>query len=101
MAPEVVETRGAVYTIKTKANTPVLALGRNPRRIVWSLLNASDTPIYFGYDSSVSTSGRSMGWKVDAGGAIEDEFHKGEVWIICSQDDKQVTLVEVSRVEGG
>jgi hypothetical protein len=89
-----------VFTMTTQANVPLRALARNPKRQVWSALNYSDTDIYYGHGPDVTTTGRTKGWRIPAsGGSVEDEFHKGEVWIICTADGKELTVEEVTLEE--
>jgi len=78
---------------------PTRLLNRNPKRVVFSVINDSSTVVYVGFDSNVSTTGKRRGVKLDAnGGWCEDEYHKGEVWAIA-EAPTQVTVVEVSEGE--
>lgn len=93
-------TKSNVFAVLTVADTPVRALQENPKRICWSAVNTSDTDVFFGHDQNVSTTGRTKGWPIRANyGAIEDEFSKDEVWIICAASDKEVIIQEVTEAE--
>jgi hypothetical protein len=89
-----------VFTLTTIANQPLKVLPKNPKRAVWSALNYSDSDVYYGHDQSVTTTGRTKGWRIPAaGGSVEDEYHRGEVWLICEYDGKEVTIEEVTVEE--
>jgi hypothetical protein len=65
------------------ANLPTRVLAPNPHRLSYSIKNDGAVNIYRGYDRSVATSGTNQGYLIAAGGdALEDEFHKGEVWLV-------------------
>lgn len=92
-------TSSSVFTVTTKT-TPIMALPRNNKRIVWSAINISDTTIYYGYDDQVATSGRTKGWLIPASNSkVEDEHAKDSVYIICGTAGKEITFQEVTEVE--
>ena len=96
-------TASTVFTVVTRANQPIKVLPANPRRLVWSAMNLSDTEVFFGYSPDVGTSGRKKGWRIAPSyGTVEDEYAKDEVYIICASAGKEVTIAETSEVpEGG
>jgi len=74
-----------VRTITLVANRAIKALSANPDRKVFTIKNDSGTAVFVGHRQDVATSGYKQGYKVDpGGGAIEDEFHKGDVWVIST-----------------
>lgn len=88
----------AVVTVTVKT-VPTRLLVANDKRKVYSIHNDSTVNVYVGYDKEVATSGPKRGILVRPnGGAIEDEFHKGEVWAIA-EAETEVTVVEVSEGE--
>jgi len=95
-----VETYARAVTFKTKANVAIKVLPRNPRRIVWSALNLSDTEMFFGYDQSLTGIGRPKGWRIAPGyGSVEDQHAKDDVFIWCAAGGKEITIQEVTSVE--
>jgi hypothetical protein len=94
------KTSSWVATFTTIANTPILVAPENPNRVVVSGLNLSDTEMFFGYSQDVSTTGKRKGWRIAPGyGTFEDEFAKDPIYIICSADDKEITIAETTKVE--
>ena len=85
-------------TVQTK---PTRLLSINPKRVNYTLFNDSSTNVYIGFDKNVSTTGKTKGIRLAAGGGyISDEHHKGEVWAIASSAT-EVTVVEVTLMDGG
>jgi hypothetical protein len=71
--------------IELVANVATRVLAPNPHRLSYSVKNNGAVIVYRGYDRSVTTSGPNQGYSIAVGGdAIEDEFHKGEVWLIAA-----------------
>ena len=78
---------------------PTRLLSRNPKRVVYTIINDSSVDVYVGFDKNVSTTGKTKGILVASGGGVwSDEFHKGEVWAIASSQT-QVTVVETTKGE--
>ena len=78
---------------------PTRVLARNPKRVVYTLINDSAYDVYVGFDKNVATTGKRKGILLAANGGIwSDEFHKGEVWAIASTQT-QITVVETTEGE--
>jgi len=83
-----------VWTVDLVANKAQMVAPKNPKRICISVKNDSAANVYYGHEEGVSTSGYRQGWLIDPnGGSLEDEFHKGEVWLI-SPSSVSVTILE-------
>jgi hypothetical protein len=71
--------------IQIVANVATRVLSPNTHRTSYSVKNDSIVVVFRGYDRSVAVAGPNQGYLIAAGGdAIEDEFHKGEVWLIAA-----------------
>jgi len=71
--------------IQIVAAVPTRVLAPNPHRLSYSVKNDGAVIVYRGYDRSVAVAGPNQGYSIAVGGdAIEDEFHKGEVWLIAA-----------------
>jgi len=80
--------------IQLVADTPTRVLSANPTRLSYSVKNDGAAIVYRGYDRGVAVAGPNQGYLIAVGGdAIEDEFHKGEVWLIAAADTN-VTVEE-------
>jgi hypothetical protein len=83
------------HTVQT---TPTRVLLANPERVSYTIQNTSVEDVYVGKSREVATSGFKTGMKISAGGdSIEDEFHKGEVWIVAASS---VSVVVTEDVKG-
>jgi len=83
------------------AERPRRVLTKNPKRLAYTIKNDSTVNIFVGHDSGVATSGYRQGYLVPAGGGvIEDRWHKGEVWVICTQN-VWITVAEDLPIEEG
>lgn len=73
-------------------------IGISPNRISLLITNNSDTVVYVGYDSEVSTTngiplsaaGGSLELKID----YEGEAVTGDFWAVCGSAGKVITLLE-------
>jgi len=73
--------------IQIVANAPTRVLTPNSHRTSYTVKNDSLVVVFRGYDRAVAVAGANQGLLIAAGGdAIEDEFHKGEVWLIAAAD---------------
>jgi len=88
-----------VWLEDLKANIVKKVMARNPNRASLSIKNDSAVNVYYGHSSGVATTGRRQGILVDPnGGALEDRWHKGDVYLIAPSDCN-VTLIEDLKVE--
>jgi len=77
--------------------TPKRLLARNPKRVMYAVLNDSAVDVYIGFDKNVSTTGKTKGILVaNNGGIWADEYHNGEVWAVATGSG-EVTVVEVTE----
>jgi hypothetical protein len=81
-------------TIPISPNVPTRALAANPNRKVVSIQNNGTEPVFYADSAGVQTSGFNQGWTIPPQGTIEDEYNKGEVWLIAS-NYTTVTIQEV------
>jgi len=89
-----------VRLIRIPANRATLLLKVNPERLAYTIKNDSTVDCFIGHGSDVAVSGHKQGIKVvAAGGYIEDEFHKGDVWGIATAT-MHVTVVEDVKLRG-
>jgi len=87
-----------VITLQVGA-TPKRLLANNPNRINFMLINNGSYDAYIGFDSNVSTTGKSKGVLLAANGGVWSyEFHKGEVWAVAT-GDTEITIVESTEGE--
>ena len=87
-----------VWTIEVSTQ-PKRVLSKNPNRLTYAILNTSATNVYVGFDSSVTYSGERRGIPVLAnGGFWQDEYHKGDVYVVA-EADTEVTVIEVVKEE--
>jgi len=86
-----------IWAVTLAANKAERVASANPNRICISIQNESSADVYYGHDAGVSISGPSQGFKIRAnGGFLEDEFYKGDVYLISSQ---AVTVVIAEDVK--
>jgi len=85
-----------VVTISV-GTSPTRILAANPKRLVYVILNPSNYDVYIGFNSNVSTTGKTKGILVASGGGVwADEYTKDEVWAIATTET-EITVMEVSE----
>jgi len=72
-----------VWKVHLVANVPQRVLKKNPLRKSFTIDNVSTADVYWSPYSWVATSGFRKGFLVRAASSAENEWHKGEVWLIC------------------
>jgi len=89
-----------VWVASLVANVAQKVAKRNELRRCLTIRNDSTEPVYYGHTSSVRTTGTLQGIKIDPnGGSLEDEFHKGEVWLIAAAAASVSIIEDVPEIE--
>jgi len=71
-----------VWRVSLKANVAQKVLKKNPLRKSFTIDNVSTADVYWSPYPWVATTGFRKGFLVRAASSAENEWHKGEVWII-------------------
>jgi len=83
-----------VWKVSLVAGVAQKVMKKNPYRRSITIKNDSASNVYYGHHHNVATSGFRQGFLIPPnGGTMEDEFHKGEVWLIAA------AAVSVSIIE--
>jgi len=83
-----------VWTETLAAGVARRIIAQNPKRVSFSIRNDSGSAVFYGKHRGVAVSGYFKGTQIDAnGGALEDEFYKGDVFAI-SASGVDITVIE-------
>jgi len=86
-------TNGSSYGVQQADGTPTLILGANENRESLLLQNKGSTPVFVGFDDTVST---LKGVEIAAGGSYADDTYTGELYAVTGGGTENVAFQEIA-----